>query len=76
MSAAEPLVPAASGSADLLVVGSMLSDVGLVRSINEDSVTFVVPSEGKDPENRSGLLLVARSQVRSQPRWCGVVSSS
>ena len=50
---------AASRSADLLVVGAMLSDVGLVRSINEDSVTFVVPSEGQDPENRSGILLVA-----------------
>ena len=59
MSAAGPLAPASSRSADLLVVGAMLSDVGLVRSINEDSVTFVVPSESKDPENRSGILLVA-----------------
>ena len=59
MSPAGPLAPAASRSADLLVMGSMLSDVGLVRSINEDSVTFAVPSESTDPENRSGLLLVA-----------------
>src|SRR3954464_4543908 len=58
MSSAEPLAAAAS-RADLLVVGSMLSDVGLVRSVNEDSVTFVVPSEGRDPESRSGILLVA-----------------
>jgi protein phosphatase len=59
MNPAGPFAAAASRSADLLVVGAMLSDVGLVRSINEDSVTFVVPSEGKDPENRSGILLVA-----------------
>src|SRR5437763_12982414 len=59
MSPAGPLAPAANRSADLLVVRAMLSDVGLVRSINEDSVSFVVPSESKDPENRRGLLLVA-----------------
>src|SRR3954452_3232237 len=58
MSPAAPVAPAASRSADLLVVGAMLSDVGLVRSINEDFVRFV-PSEGKDPENRSGIFLVA-----------------
>jgi serine/threonine protein phosphatase PrpC len=53
------LGPAANRSADLLVVGAMLSDIGLVRSINEDAVTFAVPSASADPENRSGLLLVA-----------------
>ena len=59
MSPAAPLAAAASRSADLVVVGAMLSDVGLVRSINEDSVTFVVPSEGQDPASRNGILLVA-----------------
>jgi serine/threonine protein phosphatase PrpC len=59
MSPAGSFAPAVDRSTDLLVTGAMLSDVGLVRSINEDSVTFVLPSDGKDPEHRSGLLLVA-----------------
>lgn len=59
MSSAAPFAADASRPLDLVVVGAMLSDVGLVRSINEDSVTFVVPSESQDPENRNGILLVA-----------------
>ena len=59
MSPAAPSVAGANRPVDLVVVGAMLSDVGLVRSINEDSVTFVVPSEGQDPEHRNGILLVA-----------------
>jgi len=59
MSSTEPLAPAVNGSADLVVVGAMLSDVGLVRQINEDSVTFVVPPENRDPDGRGGILLVA-----------------
>jgi serine/threonine protein phosphatase PrpC len=59
MSQARPSATETSHRADLLVVGAMLSDVGLVRSINEDSVTFVVPAEDRDPESRNGILLVA-----------------
>lgn len=35
----------------------MLSDVGRVRSVNEDSVAFVVPAEG--PQGQLGMMLVA-----------------
>jgi protein phosphatase len=37
----------------------MLSEVGLVRTLNEDSVAFVVPPESQNPDNRNGLILVA-----------------
>jgi PPM family protein phosphatase len=51
-------VPEAA-AAGLRFVGAMLSDVGLVRSLNEDAVAFVVPPESQIPEDRKGLLLVA-----------------
>jgi serine/threonine protein phosphatase PrpC len=43
----------------LCLVGAMLSDVGLVRSLNEDSVAFVVPPDSQDAKDRNGLVLVA-----------------
>jgi PPM family protein phosphatase len=57
MSPAKPSAPEAAPN--LVVVGAMLSDVGLVRSVNEDSVTFVIPPESKAPDERAGILLVA-----------------
>ena len=53
------LPQAASETAGLRYVGAMLSDVGRVRQLNEDSVTFVVPAEGAAAEPRNGLMLVA-----------------
>ena len=47
---------AAPGAAlGLRFAGAMLSDVGLVRSVNEDSVGFVVPAE----TGQVGMMLVA-----------------
>jgi PPM family protein phosphatase len=43
----------------LCLVGAMLSDVGLARSLNEDSVAFVVPPDSQDAKDRNGLVLVA-----------------
>jgi protein phosphatase len=39
--------------------GAMLTDVGRVRSSNEDSVAFVIPSKNDPAASRGGLLLVA-----------------
>jgi serine/threonine protein phosphatase PrpC len=51
---------AAPGAAPpLRFAGAMLSDVGLVRSVNEDSVAFVVPPENQEPQGRVGMMLVA-----------------
>jgi len=46
-------------TAGLRYVGAMLSDVGRVRQLNEDSVAFVVPPEGAATDTRNGLILVA-----------------
>ena len=46
-------------TAGLRYVGAMLSDVGRVRQLNEDSVAFVVPPEGAASDERNGLILVA-----------------
>jgi protein phosphatase len=48
-----------SVAASLRFVGAMLSDVGRVRTINEDSVAFVLPSEPSEATPRRGLMLVA-----------------
>jgi protein phosphatase len=44
---------------ELRFVGAMLSDVGRVRTLNEDSVAFVIPPESEEPAARQGLILVA-----------------
>ncbi|MGD9540897.1 PP2C family protein-serine/threonine phosphatase [Methylocystis sp.] len=44
-----------ANSASWRVVGAMRTDVGRVRSLNEDTVAFVAPDE-KDPEAKRGLL--------------------
>jgi PPM family protein phosphatase len=59
MSVAEPCASATARSNGLRLTGAMLSDVGLVRTLNEDSVAFVVPSDSPNPESRNGLILVA-----------------
>jgi PPM family protein phosphatase len=41
------------------IVGAMLTDVGRVRSSNEDSVAFVIPSSNDPAASRGCLLLVA-----------------
>jgi PPM family protein phosphatase len=41
------------------IAGAMLTDVGRVRSSNEDSVTFVIPSKNDPAAGRGCLLLVA-----------------
>ncbi len=41
------------------LVGAMLSDVGRVRSLNEDAVAFVVPASGRTTRDSDALLLVA-----------------
>jgi protein phosphatase len=46
--------PRANG-ARLRIVGAMRTDVGRVRSLNEDTVAFVAPAE-QDPEAKLGLL--------------------
>jgi len=43
----------------LRIVGAMLSDVGLVRALNEDSVLFIPPQDNSPNPNRGGLALVA-----------------
>ncbi len=43
----------------LKVVGAMLTDIGLVRSTNEDTVVFVAPAEGTAEERVGFLALVA-----------------
>lgn len=43
----------------LCLTGTMLSDVGRVRAINEDSVAFVVPAAEQTTAERDSLLLVA-----------------
>ena len=50
-------MPAAweANGASWQVVGAMRTDVGRVRSLNEDTVAFVAPTE-KDPESKLGLL--------------------
>ncbi len=50
---------AAGAAAGLRFAAAMLSDVGLVRSVNEDSVAFVVPPEAQNLESRIGMMLVA-----------------
>jgi protein phosphatase len=45
--------------AALRVVGAMLTDIGRVRSINEDAVVFVAPAEGTPEANVGFLALVA-----------------
>ncbi len=44
-----------AGGADLRVKGAMLTDVGRVRAVNEDTVVFVAPGE-RDPEAKLGFL--------------------
>jgi serine/threonine protein phosphatase PrpC len=51
--------PATAQPAVLHLSGAMLSDVGLVRSHNEDSVSFVVPPERVGTPTGDSLLLVA-----------------
>jgi PPM family protein phosphatase len=41
------------------IAGAMLTDVGRVRSSNEDSVAFVIPSKNDPAASRGCLLLVA-----------------
>ena len=41
------------------IAGAMLTDVGRVRSLNEDSVAFIIPSKNDPSASRGGLLLVA-----------------
>jgi serine/threonine protein phosphatase PrpC len=41
------------------IAGAMLTDVGRVRSSNEDSVAFVIPSSNEPAASRGCLLLVA-----------------
>jgi PPM family protein phosphatase len=41
------------------IAGAMLTDVGRVRSSNEDSVAFVIPPKNDPAANRGCLLLVA-----------------
>lgn len=43
----------------LRFIGAMLSDVGLVRALNEDSVLYIPPQENNVNQNRGGLALVA-----------------
>jgi protein phosphatase len=43
----------------LQVIGAMLTHVGRVRSINEDTVAFVVPMEGSPDKEMGSLALVA-----------------
>ena len=43
----------------LRVVGAMLTDIGRVRSTNEDTVAFVTPAEGTPEEKVGFLALVA-----------------
>ena len=43
----------------LRVVGAMLTDIGRVRSTNEDTVAFVAPAEGTPEEKVGFLALVA-----------------
>jgi PPM family protein phosphatase len=43
----------------LRLAGAMLSDVGRVRSLNEDAVAFVVPSTDETTDDKDSLLLVA-----------------
>ena len=43
----------------LRLAGAMLSDVGCVRSLNEDAVAFVVPSSEETTNDKDSLLLVA-----------------
>jgi len=43
----------------LRVVGAMLTDIGRVRSTNEDAVAFVAPAEGTPEEDVGFLALVA-----------------
>jgi PPM family protein phosphatase len=50
----------ASGNTDgFEIAGAMLTDVGRVRSSNEDSVAFVIPSSDDPAASRGCLLLVA-----------------
>jgi PPM family protein phosphatase len=46
-------------SARLRIAGAMLSDVGRVRTLNEDSVAFVVPAGDATTDDKDSLLLVA-----------------
>jgi serine/threonine protein phosphatase PrpC len=41
------------------ISGAMLTDVGRVRKVNEDSVAFVIPSKSDPAANRGCLFLVA-----------------
>ena len=43
----------------LRFIGAMLSDVGRVRALNEDSVLYIPPQDNHSNENRRGLALVA-----------------
>ena len=43
----------------LCLNGAMLSDVGLVRALNEDSVLYIPPQQNNSDQNRGGLALVA-----------------
>lgn len=59
MNAPEPIALKSAAPAALRLDGAMLSDVGRVRSHNEDSVTFVVPPERGAAADGDSLLLVA-----------------
>ncbi|QBR72022.1 serine/threonine-protein phosphatase [Beijerinckiaceae bacterium] len=50
---------ASEPAAEFQIVGAMLTDVGRVRSSNEDSVAFVIPSNNEPSARRGSLLLVA-----------------
>ncbi|MGL5363537.1 MAG: PP2C family protein-serine/threonine phosphatase [Bosea sp. (in: a-proteobacteria)] len=52
-------VPNASSLRQLRVIGTMLSDVGLVRQLNEDSVVYVAPSELGTGQRPEGLAVLA-----------------
>ena len=48
-------VAVAAAAAGLRFAGAMLSDVGRVREVNEDSVAFVVPPDREAGEPRLGM---------------------
>jgi serine/threonine protein phosphatase PrpC len=50
---------ASANSHGFEIAGAMLTDVGRVRSSNEDSVAFVIPSKNDSAASRGALLLVA-----------------
>jgi serine/threonine protein phosphatase PrpC len=50
---------ASANTPEFEIAGAMLTDVGRVRSSNEDSVAFVIPTSNDPAASRGCLLLVA-----------------